>query len=217
MKHQTFRNKRIIWGSKTFQIILVLGSFLFVAAAIIVHQQISVLVFWVAIILFGGGGLLTLRQLLNPNNIFIRPTPEVMKQIEAEYIQKKQEDLGVFTYDANGFTYLQKSSTTYWQWTDIESLFGYNISYYDDRYAADEVNLDIFHNSHLPITITQSTPGWHEFLNRLSENISVVPRNWSEKMAGPPFGKNLTLLYDKQGRAKEEVQKEYYPDKEDGQ
>ena len=125
MEHQTFNNKRIIWESRTSQILVVIGCFVFVAAAIFIHTQISILVFWVTVVFFGGGGLLTLRQLLNPNNLFVAPSPAFTQQKQAEQVRQKQENLGVFAYSVSGFSFTQILGTTYHDWTDIASIFGY--------------------------------------------------------------------------------------------
>ncbi len=205
--------------NRILQLLNVLVSFLFVAGALFAYQEIPLLAFWISIILFGGGGLATLRSLLNPAYFSANPNGPLFAPTLVQQVKSKQDDSGVFTYDATGFSYMQypKSEAIRCNWTDVESLFGYNISYYDDRYTVDEVNLDIFTSNYEPISIMQSTRGWHQFINRLSENIPTVPRRWAEKIAGPPFGKNLTLLYDKRGRTKEEVEKVCYPDKYDDQ
>ena len=96
MKHSTYNNRRLIWESKTKQIWIILGSLLFVVAAIWTKDKASSFMFWTTIIFFGGGGLFMLIRLINPNNLFVSHDTELGKQILADQFQKAQADIGFF-------------------------------------------------------------------------------------------------------------------------
>ena len=206
MTHQTFNNKRIFWESKTKQVVLVIISFLFVAVALWTRDKSSTLIFWLTLILFGGGGLFLLFRLLNSKNLFVTHNSELGKTIVVDQFKKAQEDLGFFNYNDTGFSLTKHNAVETYNWTDIETVFGFK----EDRFTTDEICLDIFTNSKLFFRVTESTPGWYQFIKRLSENIASIPLNWDKELVLPPFATNLTLLFDKKGRTKEHTEAECY-------
>ncbi len=201
-------NKQIIWESKTEQIWPIVICFLFVLGAIWVKDEYSPLMFWATIIFFGGGGLFMLIRLINPRNIFVTPDTELGKQILSDQFQKDQQDLGFFTYTETGFYLLEHKGRTHFDWVDIETIFGFK----EDRYTTDEICMDIFFNTKSSIRLTESTPGWFQFNKRLSKAMPIIPENWEVEIAQPPFVTNLTLLFDKENRSKEQAEKECYVD-----
>lgn len=209
MKHPTYNNKRLIWESKTKQILPILVSFLFVAVAIWTKDKYSSFMFWGAIVLFGSGGLFMLIRFINPNNLFVTHDTELGKQILADQFQKAQEDLGFFTYTADtGFNLTEHKGVTHYKWSDIETIFAFK----EDRFTTDEICLDIFFNNKVSIRLTESTPGWYQFNNRLRKVILTVSENWDTEIVQPPFATNMTLLFDKDNRSKEQAEKACYGD-----
>lgn len=208
MKHRSYNNRRIFWESKTKQIWVILGLFLFVAVAIWTKDKTSSLTFWGSIILFGGGGLFMLIQLINPNNLFVSHDSELGKQILADRFQKMKEDLGFFAYTNMGFNLSEYKGVTHYYWSDIETIFGFK----EDHFTSDEICMDIFFSNKNSIRLTESTPGWYQFNKRLIQSIPTINENWDTEITQPAFATNMTLLYDKNGRTKEQSEIECYGD-----
>jgi hypothetical protein len=206
MTHPTYNNRRLIRESKTKQIWLIIISFLFVAAAIWTKDKYSSFMFWLTIIFFGVGGLLILVRLLNPKNLFVTQDTELGKQIFADQFQQKLEDLGIFTYNDTGFCLTEYKSVAHYNWTDIDTIFGYK----EDRYTTDEICLDIITGDKRCLTLTESIPGWYQFNVRLSKNIPLISDSWDGEIAVPAFETKLTLLFDKKGRTLNEAKAECY-------
>lgn len=206
MTHPSYNNRRLIWESKTKQIGLIIVSFLFVAVAIWTKDKYSSLMFWGIIILFGGGGLFTLGQLLNPKNLFVTFDSALGKEILADQFKKRQEDLGIFIYDDIGFNLTDPEGVIHYNWTDIETIFGYK----EDQLTTDDICLDIFTTDKPYLTLTESTPGWYQFTDRLSKNIPLISNSWNQEIAVPAFETNLTLLFDKKGRTLIEAETQCY-------
>ncbi len=206
MTHPTYNNKKLIWESKTEQIWLILVSFLFVAGAIWTKEKYSSFMFWGTIVFFGGGGLFFLVRLLNPQNLFVTHDTDLGKEILADQFKKQQEDLGFFSYDDTGFNLKEHKRVTHYNWTDIETIFGYK----EDHYTTDEICLHIFINGKEYLTFTESTPGWYQFNDRLIKNIPSISKSWEGEIAVPAFETKLTLLFDKKGRTSNVAEAECY-------
>lgn len=208
MTHSAYNNKRIIWESKTKQVWLVIVSFLFVAVAIWTKDKYSSFMFWATIIFFGGGGLFILIRFINPKNLFVTHDTELGKQILADQFQESQEDLGFFAYTDTGFNLTKHKGVTHYNWADIETIFGFK----EDRYTTDEICIEIFFNDKTNIRLTESTPGWYQFNKQLSNAMPSVSENWDTEIVQPPFATNMTLLFDKGNRSKEQAEKACYGD-----
>jgi hypothetical protein len=206
MTHTTYNNRRLIWESKTKQIWLIIVSLLFVAAAIWTKEKYSSFMFWGTIAFFGGGGLFIFVRLLNPKNLFVTHDTTLGKEIFADQFKKQQEDLGFFTYNDTGFSLTEHKGVTHYNWTDIETVFGYK----EDRFTTDDICLDIFTSDKPYLTLTESTPGWYQFNDRLSKNIPSISNSWDGEIAVPAFETKLTLLFDKKGRTLNEAEAECY-------
>ncbi len=163
--------------------------------------------FWGTVIFFGGG-LFKLIRLFNPNNLFVTHDTEVGKQILADQIQKAQDDMGFFAYTDAGFNLTEPKGVANYNWSDIETIFGFK----EDRYTTDEICMDIFFSDKTSIRLTESTPGWFQFNKRLSKTIPTVSENWGTEVVQPPFATNMTLIFDKGDRSKEQAEKACYGD-----
>ena len=97
---------------------------------------------------------------------------------------------------------------TNYNWSDIETIFGFK----EERLATYEICMDIFFSEKVSIHLTESTPGWYQFNNRLSKAIPTVSENWDTEVVQPPFATNMTLLFDKGNRSKELAEKTCYGD-----
>ena len=208
MKRSTYNNRRLIWESKTKQICIILGTLLFVAAAIWTKEKYSSFMFWATIVFFGGSGLFMLIRFINPNNLFVTYDTELGKQILADQFQKAQEDLGSLAYTDTGFNLTEHKGVTHYNWSEIETIFGFK----EDHFTTDEICMDIFFSDNTSIRLTESTPGWFQFNKRLSKAIPTVSENWDTEVVQPPFATNMTVLFDKSDRSKEQAVKACYDD-----
>lgn len=206
MTHPSYNNRRIIWESKTKQIWLILISFLFVAVAIWTKDKYSSLMFWGTVILFGGGGFFMLVRMLNPQNLFVTHDTGLGREILADQFRKQQKNLGCFSYDDTGFSLTDHMGETRYNWTDIETVFGYK----EDRYTTDDICLDVFTSNKYCIKLTENTPGWYQFNERLIQHIPTISSSWDGEIAVPAFERKLTLLFDKNDRTLEEAEAECY-------
>ncbi len=175
-------------------------------AAIWTRDKYSSFRFWATIIFFGGGGLFFLVRLLNPKNLFVTPDKALGKEIFADHFKKRLDDLGFFTYDDTGFNLTEHKGVTHYNWTDIETIFGYKV----DRYTTDDICLDIFTSDKHCIKLTENTPGWYQFNERLIQHIPAISNSWDGEIAVPAFETKLTLLFDTKGRTLNEAEAECY-------
>ena len=202
MTPQLFRNRRIIWESKAKLVGVISICFLFVAAAIWTRDQSSSFMFWGSMLFWGGGGLMLLYKLLNPKNLFVTHRSALGKQLIAEEFKATQASPGPFAYDAAGFLLAEELGTAHYAWNDLESVFGYK----RDEYVTDEICLDLFFGNTSRLTLTESTPGWYQFLVKLHLNVPAIPADWQFTLAVPAFETQLTLLFDKAGRPQYQVE-----------
>lgn len=193
-------------GKQDKTIWLILSSFLFVAVVISTKDKYSAFMFWETIIFFGGSGLFMLVQLLNPKNLFVTHDTTLGKEILADQFKKQQEDFVFFSYDDAGFSLTDHNGVTYYNWTDIETVFGYK----EDRYTTDDICLDVFTSDKYCIKLTENTPGWYQFNERLIQHIPGISNSWDGEIALPAFETKLTLLFDKKGRTSNEAETECY-------
>jgi hypothetical protein len=201
MSSQLFPNRRIIWESKAKRLGVISVSFLFVAAAFWTRDQSSSFLFWGNMLLFGGGGMMLLYELLNPKNLFVTHNSALGKQLIAEEFKAAQASLGPFRYDAEGFLVTEELGTAHYAWNDLESVFGYK----REEYVTDESCLDLFFGNTSRLTLTESTPGWYQFLLKLQQHVSAIPPDRQLTRAVPAVEPNLTLLFDKAGRPQQQV------------
>lgn len=162
--------------------------------------------FWMTTILFGGGGLFMLVRLLNPKNLFVTLNLELGNAVFAEQIKNQKETLGFFIYDEKGFYFDGQNGALYHNWTDINTIFGYK----KDHINTDEICLDIFMSDNICIELTEDMPGWYMFNKALIAHFLTISTSWEEKIVSPSFKANLTLLYDKTGRTKEQAEADCY-------
>lgn len=190
-------HRRIV--SRKRQLVLLGGCILFVINAIVVRHSLSFLVFWLTIVLFGGGAVWTLLQLLHPR---ARPdTPLTVQQF-----QEILNDPGKFSYSNDGFHFPSHDLAAFFRWSAIETIFVFK----EDQMTTDELCMDVFFNDRTSIRLTESLRGWYVFNQQLSDRIPVIPSSWQDNIVQPPFQTNLTLLYDKFERSLEAAEAHCY-------
>ena len=108
-------------------------------------------------------------------------------------IDKGDNELGIFSYEARGFSYKINDAVTRVKWMEIEALTAYKA----DLFTVDEIRMDIFHND-LKLTITEETPGSEKFILKTKSIFPSIPVDWDSQIGQPPFATNQTILYQKQ-------------------
>ncbi len=106
--------------------------------------------------------------------------------------QEKYDDLGIFTYDDEGFTIKLKESFERILWNEIEKLVAYKM----DLGTIDEICLDVVYGEY-QITITEETPGWYQFVEKTKEIFPFIAKNWDSTIVYPAFATNLTIIYQR--------------------
>ena len=200
MEKIKYKDKNVIWESKTKQIILIIICFLF-TFLVVWTGKVNEFRFWLTLILFGGGGFFVLLRFLNPKNLFVTPNSTIGKEIISLQTAENQNNLGIFTYTENRFTITDENNSKTYKWDEIKTVFAYKI----DLITEDEICIDVYTLDSNKFTISESTWGWFQFISRLSENIKAIQIDWYINITNPAFEKNLTLLYDKKNRTIEEI------------
>jgi hypothetical protein len=100
------------------------------------------------------------------------------------------EELGVFSYEQDGFVVRADAPAKKYFYTDIEAIVAYKV----DRSSYDEVRLEIIFCD-CALRILEDTPGWYRFIATIKEIFSSIPRNWEVEMLFPSFAMNLMVLY----------------------
>jgi hypothetical protein len=104
-------------------------------------------------------------------------------------------DVGQFTYTDDGCIVQLNTEQEEIKWADIERL----VAYKRDFYTSDEICLDIVFNN-CQITISEETPGWYQFVERIKLVYPEISQNWDTEIVHPPFATNLTVLYQRKDR-----------------
>jgi hypothetical protein len=137
--------------------------------------------------------LKNILKLFSPYNKINKPS-----QISEESKKRfdiKFNDLGKFIYEDDGFIFQFKSEQQKIKWTDIERLLAYK----QDLLTTDEICLDIVYNNWQK-TITEETPGWYQFVEKIKLVFPNIPKNWDSEIVHPAFAANLTILYQRADR-----------------
>lgn len=104
------------------------------------------------------------------------------------------EQLGIFSYEVDGFTIVMGHGVRKYLYDEIEAI----IAYKADMETYDEMRLEvIFHECAL--RICEDAPGWHQFVCRTKEIFPSIPKQWDLEMPFPAYEMNLMVLYKKPG------------------
>ncbi len=116
-----------------------------------------------------------------------------------------QDENGIFSYTDQGFTLLIQRTEHTVPWTQVKSMVAYKM----DRFASDDISMDVFCDGKINFSISEETPGWATFLDK-SKLALPIDKFWEIEMATPGLEINLAVVYDRQNRTYKEIQKEYY-------
>lgn len=159
---------------------------------------------------FGLGAVVVSYPLLDPKQkkIIFTGTKAYKEQIKKE-LAKRKTDFGLFAYTDKGFTIALQNKFHTINWTEVLCLFGYKV----DLFAVDEIRLDVFCENNIAFTLSEETPGWYVFLDKIVENLPQSKPNWAIEIAFPAFETNLTLIFEKYNKSVEEAKQLYYKEK----
>jgi len=107
-------------------------------------------------------------------------------------LKQLQEEQGEFQYEEDGFSYSFKEGVEKISWAAIERI----VAYKADQLTTDEICLDVFWKD-WRWTITEDTPGWYIFVEKLKEIFPTIPDDWDSQIIQPPFTSNYVVLYDR--------------------
>ncbi len=156
-------------------------------------------IFWFSIILFLCVAGFFLYSVFKP--AFNRQDSTKAKEIATQRFKISLQDSGPFLYSESGFLMANQKPPAIYLWADIETIFAYKA----DWLTSDEICLDVFMNDQMFIHLTEGTPGWYQFSERLLQHFPGIPKDWEFEMMSPVFETKFTLLFDKKGRTKEEA------------
>ena len=108
-------------------------------------------------------------------------------------LEDRLKDPGSFVYHEDGFDYPLKDGQRKIKWADIDAL----VAYKSDLLTTDEICLDIVWGE-WQTTITEQTPGWHQFIEKIKTIFPGIPPNWDTEITQPPFAENRTILYQRE-------------------
>ena len=155
---------------------------------------------WVATILFGSITLLILIRQFRTGRM-----GENQRVADTSTRVGSPNDDGIFTYYEKGFSLtIQKNEHTI-PWKQVRSMVAYKM----DRFASDDISMDVFCEGNINFSISEETAGWTKFLDN-SKKALPIDQFWEIEMATPGLEIYLSVVYDKQNRSFKEIQKEYY-------
>ena len=199
MKQRLYKEKRVIWQSKTKILLMLIISVLFTASGLYLYLSETKPDFLVTTIFFFGCTLVVFIILLNTKILLVSPGSNLAHEIEEHW--HFEDAFKSLKFHEKHFTI----SGSLYLWDNILSIFGYKV----DLMTIDEICLDIFMVDGTLLKITESTGGWYEFMDELNNKLSI-PNEWYNVVAKPAFATNLTLIYDKIGRTQEACFPAYY-------
>jgi acyl carrier protein len=112
---------------------------------------------------------------------------EKPEQESAESRGKRiMEDMGEFEYSEEGFCY----GNDLYRWNDIREINAYKV----DLFTVDDVRMEMRFQEYV-LTLSEDTPGWHQFQIRLKQAFPQIDADWEYKIWKPAFATNYTTLF----------------------
>jgi hypothetical protein len=113
------------------------------------------------------------------------------KEFEESFERRKSE-VGHFEYTEEGFRIKNNSGIIEVLWADVVEIKAYKV----DLLTVDEIRIEIL-KAASTITISEETPGYYVFKEKLKAVFPYSDINWEEKVVKPAFKENLTVIYKK--------------------
>ena len=190
--------KKIVYESRTKLILLLTINWGFVIACTWTGY------IW-GLLFFGVCALVTTYPLLDPRKkVIFFGTKAYKEQIDREF-NDRLIDNGLFKYNPRGFT-ISLTEPKDINWSDIQSIFAYKV----DLMTTDQICIDVFCDYQISFRVTEETPGWFVFIERLKEQFPTIEEDWNINVAHPAFETNLTLIYDRENRSQDKIARLVY-------
>jgi hypothetical protein len=119
---------------------------------------------------------------------------EISKEENRKSWEIKQSELGIFTFNKNGFDINLETKLYRIKWTAIERLQAYKV----DLLTTDEICMDITFDNQC-IRITEEIHGWYQFIDHMQIALPVN-ENWNAEVLKSPFSYDLTTIYERADR-----------------
>ncbi len=164
---------------------------------------------WFGVIFFGIGTVLFVIKFFRPDFKWVKHTDSTSKEFKEQTEKKFKEiynDVGIFSFNVNGFSIKTTKGTHSIEWTEIKSMLGYK----EDQLATDNICLDVFCDNGKSFKISEETPGWFRFLDLSKKALPTIEKSWEIEISFPAFETNLTVVFDRQNRPLKEVSDEHY-------
>lgn len=208
MSDQDNKHKTIIFESKRRQLFIIGVCILFILADYLTKDYTDKSLFWVSLFFLGGLATYLTIRLLNPSNDFVaKDSMRGMYLLENEFAIIKEE-IGLFHYFEEGFSATIKDGTIRIDWKEIDTI----IAYKENRNIVDEICLDIFHQDTKVLALSESIPGWFQFIKRLPPRYPSISSKWYDAMVEHSAKPMVTILYDRKRRHHHQVTKICFPD-----
>ena len=117
----------------------------------------------------------------------------------------REKDNEVFTFSNESFVIKIEQEEKLIAWKQVQSMIAYKI----DRFAADNISLDVFCDDNINFTITEESASWEKFLDH-SKRALPIDKFWEIEMIALAFETNPTVVYDYKNRSLKEIIKKYY-------
>ncbi|CAN5453861.1 hypothetical protein BH11BAC3_BH11BAC3_14330 [soil metagenome] len=155
---------------------------------------------WLAVIFIGGISILILIR------YFIKDTNGQFNNTTKKPLNELMADDGIFTFSDKGFQLKISQTIHQLEWRQVKTMIAYKM----DRFASDDICMDVFCDNGVNFTISEETPGWYRFIDISKKHIAEIANFWEIEMVTPGNEANLSIVYDRHNRNMGEIEKEYY-------
>jgi hypothetical protein len=123
------------------------------------------------------------------------PIPDsIPEQLKKESPENNSGD-GVFSFQGYGFSIKTGQENPIVFWADIHALFGYK----ENRQGTDCFCLEVFYKNGDGFNVSELTPGWLRFQDKIAAHFPSVNKNWQTALADSAAETKI-LVYEKGNR-----------------
>lgn len=161
---------------------------------------------WTATVFFGSITLLLINRYFKTYNTAKGKGKQFYQDAVNSPGQTDISPEGIFQYNERGFIVKLEEVEQSIHWKQVKCMVAYKL----DRFASDDICLDIIYGQDSRFTIFEETPGWENFVDKSKQALPGIDHFWDIEITTPIIEGNATLVYDWKGRSLEEIEKEYY-------
>ena len=204
MDEKALEGKRVFWANKWYSLwLLVIPVALFIEA--FTSDKYNPLFFWIIVIGTPAFSVYVFYYMFHPKFVWLDKTSIDGKKLWERKMELTFADAGAFSYTEKGFAVTQKDQTNNFLWEEIDSVLVYK----KDLFNVDQLNMELFLKSGSQLHLTEETPGFYQFLDRIKQTFPSIDNEFEAKLIFPPFETNLALIYDSNNRSLQEVLKQH--------